>query len=126
MCALIESTTVIIPVKQKTADLFTEVLDCPMSLLSETRKKSHRWKLWSTFQKKAKRGTKNQPWKFTSSILEDKIRWNIPIEVIPIGINSEVIFTISKTDNITEQQFMDKIREAKISMINMIKIIEYT
>ena len=122
---LIESTTVIIPIRQKTAEAFNAVLDCPMSLISEGIKRENPWKFWSILEKKIKTDSKLRQKELTSFVLGDKIRWNFPIEIIPIGDNSEVIFTISKTGRINDQQFIEKIKEAKISIINLIKIIEH-
>ena len=119
---MIESTTVIVPIRQKTAEAFDAVLDCPMSLLSETKKIGARWGFWHPLEKiKINKGHQNE---YTPLVLKDKIRWNIPIEIIPLGDNSEIIFTISKTGRVNEQQFIEKIKEVKISISNLVKIIE--
>lgn len=118
--------TISMPVKQKTANVFDAILDCPQKLFPEATRDNHGW--WSflsqqgnaklKFNSDRKQGTLNP------LIIENDIRWNVPMKVVTSGDFSELIVTINKPEQITEQEFLDKVREAETYMENMKQIIE--
>ena len=116
-----QSHRITIPIKQKTADVFDVVFDLPRNSLSSTEKADTQWNSILTSQLESDFNSKKID---PNPLQEDKILWKFPLKVKSMGADSRVVLDFPKSDKMTEQQYEDKIREIKNSMINLIRTVE--
>lgn len=123
---MLRTRTILIPVKQKTANVFDAVLDCPQKLFSQaTRDNDGCGSVLSQQEnKKLKFHLDREQVTLNLRIIENNVRWNVPMKVVTRGDFSELLVTINKPNQITEQEFLDKISEAETCIENMKHIIE--
>lgn len=116
-----QSRRITIPIKQKTADVFDAVFDLPRNFLPNTEKVNSQWNSVLSSQMKPDFNSKKID---PNSLQEREIPWKFPLKVKSMGADSRVILDFPKSDKMTEQQYEDKIREIKNSMINLIRTVE--
>lgn len=120
------SRTITIPVKRKAADVFDAVLDSPKKILSSVQKNDDGWWSFLTHRGNAKLkfNANRELRELNPQIVEDSIGWNIPMKIVTSGVYSEIVVTLFKPEQITEQEFVERVREAEMFMDNMKQIIE--
>ena len=118
---LIQSRRITIPIKQKTADVFDIVFDLPRNFLPNTEKADNQWNSILASQMESDFNSKKID---PNPLQEREIPWKFPLKVKSMGADSRVVLDFPKSEKMTEQQYEDKIREIKNSMINLIRTIE--
>jgi len=116
-----QSRRITIPIKQKTADVFDVVFDLPRYFLPNTEKADNQWNSILTSQMEPDFNSKKID---PNPLREREIPWKFPLKVKSMGADSKVVLDFPKSEKMTEQQYEDKIREIKNSMINLIRSIE--
>lgn len=120
------SRTITIPIKRKTADVFDAVLDSPKKILSYAQKSDDGW--WSFLNHrgntKPRFNSNKELGELNPQIIEKSVCCNVPIKIISSGTYSEIIVTLFKPEQITEQEFVNRVREAEMYIHNMKQIIE--
>ena len=115
-----QSHRITMPIKRKTAEVFDAVLDFPRNFRPKTEKVHSKWDSVLTSHKELDFNSK----KSESGPLQEEIPWNLPLKIISIDADSKVVLDLPKSEKMTQQQYEDKIREIKNSMINLIRTIE--
>lgn len=120
------SRTITIPIKRRTAEVFDAVLDSPKKILSNAQKKDDGW--WSFLTNRGnarlKFNVNRELGELNPEIEEDSVRWDVPMKIVNSGAYSEIVVTLFKPEQITEQEFVDRVREAEMYMNSMKQIIE--
>jgi hypothetical protein len=123
---VIHSRTITIPVKRKTGDTFDAILNCPPKMMPDAKLTSDGWWSFSTPRGIAKLKFKeNKPLGILDHMFVDQdSKWNVPMRVVSNGDESEVIITLIKPDELTSDQFDERMIEIEQIFGNMKKIIE--
>lgn len=114
------------PIKQKTAHTFDAILKCPQEMFPDAKQKDG-WQSFLINHENIKlkfNSNRKQGAALNPPIFEGRSSWDIPMKVVTSGKFSELAVTITKPDQITEQKFVDKMKEAEMHMENMRLIIE--
>jgi len=120
------SRTISILVNKKTGDTFDAILSCPPKMMPDAKMTSDGWWSFST-----PRG--NALLKFNENkslgildhmFIDQESKWNIPMRIVPSGNESEVIITLIKPHELTDEQFDERMFEIEQVFLNMKKIIE--
>ena len=120
------SRTISILVNKKTGDTFDAILSCPPKMMPDAKMTSDGWWSFST-----PRG--NALLKFNENkslgildhmFIDQESKWNIPMRIVPSGNESEVIITLIKPHELTDEQFDERMFEIEQIFLNMQKIIE--
>jgi len=56
--------------------------------------------------------------------VDEETSWEVPMRVVSSGKDSEVIVTLVKPDNLTNEQFDERMKEIEILFDNLKEIIE--
>ncbi|MDH3833853.1 MAG: hypothetical protein OES34_06795, partial [Nitrosopumilus sp.] len=56
--------------------------------------------------------------------VDDESHWNVPMRVVSSGDFSEVVITLNKPDELTDEQFDKRMSEIGEMMVSMKNIIE--
>lgn len=118
--------TITMPIKQKTAHTFDAILKCPQEMFPDAKQKDG-WQSFLINHENIKlkfNSNRKQGAALNPPIFEGRSSWDIPMKVVTSGKFSELAVTITKPDQITEQKFVDKMKEAEMHMENMRLIIE--
>jgi len=113
-------------VNRKTGDTFDAILNSPPKMIPDAKLTSDGWWSFSTV-----RGNAMLKFKENRSLgildhmfIDQDSKWNVPMRVISNGDESEVIITLIKPDELTDEQFNDRMIEIEQVFANLKKIIE--
>ena len=56
--------------------------------------------------------------------IDEESTWNVPMRIVPSGDFSEVVITLNKPDEITDEQFDQRISEIGEMIVTMKNILE--
>lgn len=120
------SRTISILVNKKTGDTFDAILNCPPKLMSDAKLTSDGWWLFSTPRGNARlKFNENKSLGILDHMfIDNESNWNVPMRIISNGNMSEVIITLIKPPELTDEQFNDRMIEIEQVFLNMKKIIE--
>lgn len=120
------SRTIYMPVKRKTGDTFDAILRCPQKMIPDANLNSEGWWTFSTPRGQAKLKFKeNRVLCILDHIFIDaEAVWNNDMKVLPRGDESEVVITLTKPHELSDQQFEARMNEIEEALLNMKKIIE--
>ena len=123
---MIHSRTISITVNRKTGDTFDAILNSPPKIMPDAKLTSDGWWSFSTSRGNAKLKFKeNKSLGILDHMFIDKdSRWNVPMRVVSNGSESEVIITLIKPEELTYEQFNERIAEIEQVFTNLKKIIE--
>jgi len=123
---MIRSRTISILVNRKTGDTFDAILDCPPKMMPDAKMTSDGWWSFSTPRGNARlKFNENKSLGILDHIFIDKeSKWNVPMRIVSSGNESEVIITLIKPDELTDEQFNERMIEIEQVFGNMKKIIE--
>ncbi|MGI0055918.1 MAG: hypothetical protein ACREAK_00935 [Nitrosarchaeum sp.] len=120
------SRTISILVNRKIGDTFDAILNCPPKMMPDAKLAPDGWWSFST-----KRGNARLKFKENKSLgildhmfIDQESKWDVPMRIISSGDESEVIITLTKPDNLTDEQFNERMIEIEQVFLNMKKIIE--
>ena len=92
------SRTISIVVRKKTGDVFDAILQAPLKMMADA--------------------------KMDDKYIDEDSSWNVPMRVVSSGDFSEVLITLNKPDEITNEQFDQRVSEIGEMIISMKNIIE--
>lgn len=120
------SRTISMLVNQKTGDTFDAILNCPPKMMSDAKLTSDGWWSFST-----SRGNARLKFKANKSLgildhmfIDEESKWDVPMRIVSCGDESEIIITLVKPDELTDEQFNERMVEIEQVFVNMKKIIE--
>jgi hypothetical protein len=123
---MVRSRTISIPVNRKTGDTFDAVLNCPPKMMPDAIMTLDGWWSFSTPSGNAKLKFKeNKSYGILDHMfIDQESKWDVPMRVISNGDESEIIITLIKPDELTDEQFNERMFEIDRVFVNMKKIIE--
>lgn len=123
---MIRSRTISILVNRKTGDTFDAILNSPPKMMPDAKMTSDGWWSFSTPRGNAKlKFNENKSLGILDHMFIDKeSKWNVPMRIVSSGDESEVIITLIKPDELTDEQFNERMIEIEQVFGNMKKIIE--
>ena len=120
------SRTISILVNRKTGDTFDAILNCPPKMMPDAKMTPDGWWSFSTPRGNARlKFNENKSLGILDHMFIDKeSKWNVPMRIVSSGDESEVIITLIKPDELTDEQFNERMIEIEQVFGNMKKIIE--
>jgi len=123
---MIRSRTISINVKKKTGDAFDAILQVPPKMMPDAKMNDDGW--WSFTGPHGKSRLKFDENKSLGILdhqyVDEESSWNVPMRVISSGDSSEVVITLNKPDELTDEQFNQRISEIDEMFNTMKNIIE--
>lgn len=120
------SRTVSITVEKKTGDAFDAILQLPSKMMPDARITSDGW--WSFTgpygKSKLKFHENRSLGILTHQYIDEESSWTVPMRVISNGDFSEVVITLNKPEELTDEQFDRRMSEISDMMTSMKHIIE--
>lgn len=118
--------TITMTVNKKTGDVFDTILNAPPKIMPDAHKDESGW--WNftgergpaklKFQENRQTGTLNHVF------VDQEAKWDIPMRVICSGDTSEITVTITKPENLSDEDFNERMKEAEEMMNTMKQLIE--
>ena len=123
---MIRSRTISILVNRKTGDTFDAILNSPPKMMPDANMTSDGWWSFSTPRGNAKlKFNENKSLGILDHMFIDKeSKWDVSMRIVSSGDESEVIITLIKPDELTDDQFNERMIEIEQVFENMKKIIE--
>ena len=120
------SRTISITVNKTTSDAFDAILQVPSKMMPAAKINDDGW--WSFAGPYGKSKLKFNENK-TLGILDhqyvdEESAWNVPMRVVPSGNFSEIVITLNKPDELTDEQFNQRMSEISEMVVSMKNIIE--
>ena len=123
---MIRSRTISINVKKKTGDAFDAILQMPPKMMPDAKMNGDGW--WSFTGLHGKSQLKFAENKSLGILdhqyVDEESSWNVPMRVISSGDSSDVVITLNKPDELTDEQFNQRISEIDEMFNTMKNIIE--
>ena len=120
------SRTINITVNKKTGDTFDAILSVPPKMMPDAKKSDDGW--WSFTGPHGKSKLKFNQNKSLGVLdhfyVDQESSWDVPMRVVPSGDFSEVIITLNKPDELTDEQFDKRMAEIEEMIVSMKQIIE--
>ena len=120
------SRTINITVNKKTGDAFDAILGVPPKMMPDAKISDDGW--WSFTGPHGKSKLKFNQNKSMGVLdhlyVDQESSWNVPMRVVPSGDFSEVIITLNKPDELTDEQFDKRMAEIEEMIVSMKQIIE--
>jgi len=120
------SRTITITVERKTGDVFDAILKMPPKMMPDAQINDSGW--WSFTGPHGKSMIKFNENKLLGILdhqyVDEESSWDVPMRVVSNGDVSEVVITLNKPDEITDEQFdlrMEDLAEMFTSMKNIIE-----
>ena len=121
---MIRSRTISINVKKKTGDAFDAILQVPPKMMPDAKMNDDGW--WSFTGPHGKSRLKFDENKSLGILdhqyVDEESSWNVPMRVVSSGDSSEVVITLNKPNELTDEQFNQRISEIS-EMFNVMKNI---
>ena len=120
------SRTISITVEKKIGDAFDAILQLPPKMMPDAKINDAGW--WSFTGPHGKSQLKFNEDKSKGILdhqyIDEDSSWNVPMRVISNGDFSEVVITLNKPDEITDEQFDQRVTEISEMFNSMKKILE--
>lgn len=120
------SRTITIPINKKTSYAFDAILNCPPKMMPDAKISTDGWWSFST-----PRGNARLKFKENRSLgildhvfIDQDSKWDVPMRIVSSGEASEMVITLIKPDELTDEQFDNRMVEIEQVFENMKKIIE--
>ncbi|HLC24840.1 MAG TPA: hypothetical protein VJJ25_04345 [Nitrosopumilaceae archaeon] len=122
------SRTITTPVNRKTADVFDAILDWPKKMMPDATKDDDGWWSFTTpsGHVKLKLNPNRQLGILDHQFVEESIKWDVIMRVVRSGDYAEIIITLFKPKQSSDQLFNQHMKEIEKLMENMKLIIEQT
>lgn len=123
---MIRSRTITITVEKKTGDAFDAILKMPPKIMPDAKFNDSGW--WSFTGPHGKSKLKFNENKslgiLDHQFVDEESSWDVPMRVVSNGDVSEVIITLNKPDELTDEQFDQRMTELGEMFNSMKQIIE--
>ena len=123
---MIRSRTISITVNKKTGDAFDAILQVPPKMMPDAKLNDNGW--WSFTGPHGKARLKFNENKSLGVLdhkyIDEESTWNVPMRVVASGNFSEIVITLNKPDELTDDQFDQRMYEMEEMVVAMKKIIE--
>ena len=120
------SRTISIIVEKKTGDAFDAILQVPPKMMPDAKLNENGW--WSFTgphgQSKLKFNENKSLGILDHQYVDEESTWNVPMRVVSSGDFSEVVITLNKPDELTDEQFNKRVSEIGDMVVSMKNIIE--
>ena len=120
------SRTISIIVEKKTGDAFDAILQVPPKMMPDAKLNENGW--WSFTgphgQSKLKFNENKSLGILDHQYVDEESTWDVPMRVVSSGDFSEVVITLNKPDELTDEQFNERVSEIGDMVISMKNIIE--
>ena len=120
------SRTISITVNKKTGDAFDAILQIPQKMMPDATMNSDGWWSFTGPHGKSKlKFSENKSFGILDhQYIDEESTWNVPMRVVSSGDFSEVVITLTKPDELTDEQFDQRISEIGEMVVSMKNIIE--
>jgi len=120
------SRTISIIVKKKTGDTFDAILQVPPKMMSDAKMNDDGWWSFTGLHGKARlKFNENKSLGILDhQYIDEESSWNVPMHVVASGDFSEVVITLNKPDELSDDQFDQRISEIGEMIVAMKNIIE--
>ena len=120
------SRTISIIVEKKTGDAFDAILQVPPKMMPDAQMNDDGWWAFTGPYGKAKlKFNENKSLGVLDhQYVDEKSSWDVPMRVVPSGDFSEIMITLNKPDELTNEQFNQRISEIDEMFNTMKNIIE--
>lgn len=120
------SRTITITVKKKTGDAFDAILQMPPKMMPDAKINDEGW--WSFTGPHGKSKLKFNENKSLGILdhkyVDEESVWDVPMRVVSNGDYSEILITLNKPDELSDEQFNKRVEEIGELVNNMKQIIE--
>jgi hypothetical protein len=120
------SRTIAITVEKKTGDAFDAILKIPPKMMPDAQLNDSGW--WSftgPYGKSMLKFNENKSLGILDhQYVDEESSWDVPMRVVSNGDVSEVLITLNKPDEITDEQFDLRVDEISAMFNSMKNIIE--
>ena len=120
------SRIISIIVEKKTGDAFDAILQVPPKMMPDAKLNENGW--WSFTgphgQSKLKFNENKSLGILDHQYIDEESSWDVPMRVVSSGDFSEVVITLNKPDELTDEQFNKRVSEIGDMVISMKNIIE--
>ena len=120
------SRTISVTVNKKTGEAFDAILQVPSKMMPDAKLNDDGW--WSFTGPHGKSKLKFNDNKLFGILdhqyIDEESTWNVPMRVVSSGDFSEIIITLNKPDELTDDQFDQRMSEIGEMIISMKNIIE--
>lgn len=120
------SRTLSFTVKRQTGEAFDAILNAPAQMMPDAEKTPDGWWKFTGPRGPAKlKFNENKPLGILDHMYVDQeSKWNVPMRVVSSGDESEIIITLIKPDEITDEQFNERMNEIGQVFENLKALIE--
>ena len=120
------SRTITITVEKKTGDAFDAILKIPPKMMPDAQLNDSGWWLFTgPYGKSMLKFNENKSLGILDhQYIDEESSWDIPMRVVSNGDVSEVLITLNKPDEITDEQFDLRVEELSDMFNSMKNIIE--
>jgi len=120
------SRTITITVKKKTGDAFDAILQLPPKMMPDAKFHDDGWWSFTGPHGKSKlKFNENKPLGILDhQYIDEESVWDVPMRVVSNGDYSEILITLNKPDELTDEQFNKRVEEIGELVNNMKQILE--
>lgn len=120
------SRTITIIVKKKTGDAFDAILEIPPKMMPDAKINDDGWWFFTGPHGKSRlKFNENKSLGILDhQYIDEESSWNVPMRVVSSGDFSELILTLNKPSELTDEQFDQRISEIGEMVVTMKNIIE--
>jgi hypothetical protein len=120
------SRTISITVKKKIGDAFDAILQIPPKLMPDAKMNDDGWWFFTGPHGKSQlKFNENKSLGILDhQFIDEESSWNVPMKVVSSGDFSEVVITLNKPDELTDDQFDQRVSEIGEMVVTMKNIIE--
>ena len=120
------SRTIAITVKKKTGDAFDAILQLPPKMMPDAKFHDDGWWSFTGPHGKSKlKFNENKPLGILDhQYIDEESVWDVPMRVVSNGDYSEILITLNKPDELSDEQFNKRVDEIGELVNNMKQIIE--
>ena len=120
------SRTISVIVKKKTGDVFDAVLQVPPKMMPDAKLNDDGWWMFTGPHGKSRlKFNENKSLGILDhQYIDEGSSWNVPMRVVTSGDFSEILMTLNKPDELTDEQFDQRVSEVGEMIIAMKNIIE--
>jgi hypothetical protein len=112
--------------KKKTGDTFDAILHIPPRMMPDAKMNEDGWWHFIGFHGEARlKFNENKSLGILDhQYVDEESSWNVPMRIVPSGDFSEVVITLNKPDELSDEQFDQRISEIGEMIVTMKNIIE--
>ena len=120
------SRTISVIVKKKTGDVFDAVLQVPPKMMPDATLNDDGWWIFTGPHGKSQlKFNENKSLGILDhQYIDESSSWNVPMRVVTSGDFSEILMTLNKPDELTDEQFDQRVSEVGEMIVTMKNIIE--